>query len=72
MGPPPPQRRKLPGKESEMEPRPESQAREYLAAGKLRDQVVLITGGDSGIGRAVAVADRGRAAAAGNLEAVRW
>ncbi len=39
-----------------MKPRPEAEAREYLAAGKLQDQVALITGGDSGIGRAVAVA----------------
>jgi NAD(P)-dependent dehydrogenase (short-subunit alcohol dehydrogenase family) len=51
MGSPPPQRQKQSGKEYQMEPRPESQAREYLAAGKLRDQVALITGGNTPIGR---------------------
>jgi len=45
-----------PGVESKMRPRPESDGSEYLAAGKLRDMATLITGGDSGIGRAIAIA----------------
>ena len=44
-----------PGLQSEMEPQPRSMASEYRAAGKLQNKVALITGGDSGIGRAVAV-----------------
>jgi NAD(P)-dependent dehydrogenase (short-subunit alcohol dehydrogenase family) len=44
-----------PGLESKLEPRPAYQASAYKAAGKLEGKKALITGGDSGIGRAVAV-----------------
>ena len=39
-----------------MHPRPAYEGRKYLAAGKLRGKVAIVTGGDSGIGRAVALA----------------
>lgn len=45
-----------PGLETEMEPKPESTVEEYKGSGKLKSKVAIITGGDSGIGRAVAVA----------------
>ena len=45
-----------PGIESKMRPRPVSERADYSPAGKLTDMVALITGGDSGIGRAVAIA----------------
>lgn len=44
-----------PGLESELEPRPMYAAPEYRASAKLDGMVALVTGGDSGIGRAVAV-----------------
>ena len=51
----PPQKLEKPGLESELEPRPQYEAPAYRAAGKLKGKRALITGGDSGIGRAVAV-----------------
>jgi NAD(P)-dependent dehydrogenase (short-subunit alcohol dehydrogenase family) len=51
----PQQHQAKPGIESELEPRPEFQAPAYKAAGKLVGKVALVTGADSGIGRAVAV-----------------
>jgi NAD(P)-dependent dehydrogenase (short-subunit alcohol dehydrogenase family) len=51
----PRQHQSAPGIESKLKPRPRYDAPLYKAAGKLLDKVAIITGGDSGIGRAVAV-----------------
>jgi NAD(P)-dependent dehydrogenase (short-subunit alcohol dehydrogenase family) len=53
--PMPPQHQRKPGIEAKLKPRPRYEAPLYTGAGKLKEKVALITGGDSGIGRAVAV-----------------
>jgi NAD(P)-dependent dehydrogenase (short-subunit alcohol dehydrogenase family) len=51
----PTQQQEKPGVEAELTPRPHYQAPSYKGSAKLENKVALITGGDSGIGRAVAV-----------------
>jgi NAD(P)-dependent dehydrogenase (short-subunit alcohol dehydrogenase family) len=51
-----PQQQEVPGVQREMDPVPDCGEATYRGSGKLTDKVAVITGGDSGIGRAVAIA----------------
>src|SRR5438105_15586100 len=52
----PPQTQEFPGEERKMDPRPDYGESSYRGLGRLKDKVALVTGADSGIGRAVALA----------------
>jgi NAD(P)-dependent dehydrogenase (short-subunit alcohol dehydrogenase family) len=56
MPPFPAQRQSMPGTTSKMDPRPDHGESRYKGAGRLNGLRAIITGGDSGIGRAVAIA----------------
>ena len=52
----PPQQQDVPGVQSKMTPVPDCGEESYQGSGKLTDKIAVTTGGDSGIGRAVAIA----------------
>lgn len=52
----PEQEQRMPGSEQQMDPRPDHGETSYQGSGKLAGRKALITGGDSGIGKAVAIA----------------
>ena len=56
----PKQHQRKPGSESDLDPAPMYEAPFYLGSHKLDKKIALITGGDSGIGRAVAILFRPR------------
>jgi hypothetical protein len=51
----PEQKQQLPGSEKDMDPKPVADDPEYKGSGLLKEKVAIITGADSGIGRAVAI-----------------
>ena len=50
------QQDRVPGREGQMSPKPDHGEQSYKGSGKLAGKKAIITGGDSGIGRAVAIA----------------
>ena len=52
----PPQQQEPPGSEQEMDPKPDHGEESYRGSGRLAGKAALVTGGDSGIGKAVAIA----------------
>src|SRR6185437_2824043 len=56
MPPYPSQKQPMPGSTAKMNPRPDHGETSYKGSGKLQGMKAIITGGDSGIGRAIAIA----------------
>src|SRR5438874_11324825 len=50
-----PQRQRLPGKETKMQPKPVSDDPTRKGSDRLKNKIAFITGGDSGIGKAVTI-----------------
>src|SRR5688500_12656161 len=55
-GPPPAQKQRWPGSDAKLRPQADHGEESYRGSGKLEGKRALITGGDSGIGRAIAIA----------------